>query len=497
MKFTISDIIHNNSLRTRLLTGTEGLAHNVRWAHVCELADPTEWLGEGDLLMTTGMGIPAEPDAQREYVERLTHAKVSGLMIGENMQAPADLTTLCEAAGERGFPVLMTHYSIPFSAVTRAIVDADRQQEFERQSAISRVYESARMGLRDIGVGSLLDRLGKDVRSSLYLFDTQSLVPWQGNLPPLPDSWHQAIHSRRQELRGAQPAVLRCIRADTNDEAMVMALPTQPSCSILAISGDLLDYGLLHHVAAVAGNELERLQAEQERQLRLGSELLDDLLQQRIAERAGKERLQEILGTVEPAVMALARPAKELPTGWQKQLLRQRQDFLLRSQGDEVIFLMASSDAAGVIQKALGCSMGLSNALGHPERIIETLREARLALAHTSVQRPLAHYGSSHTTAPWLPDSLDEAQRLHRDVLGALLDYDLQQNTQFNQTLRTFLEHNRSWQKAAQHLNVHKQTLVYRIRRIEEITGRSLDSTEDVAVLWIALRAGDIAGAGE
>ncbi|MFJ4443426.1 PucR family transcriptional regulator [Pseudomonas sp. NPDC089422] len=497
MKFTISDIINNSSLRTRLLTGTEGLALTVRWAHVCELADPTEWLGEGDLLMTTGIGIPAEPGAQSEYLERLIHAKVSGLMIGENMQAPADLSALCEAASDRGFPVLMTHYSIPFSAVTRAIVDADRQQEFERQNAVSRVYESARMGLRGIGVASLLERLGKDVRSSLYLFDTQQLAPWQGNLQTLPETWRQATLSRRQELRGAQPAVLRCIRADTNDEAMVMALPTQPSCSILATSGDLLDYGLLHHVAAVIGIELERLQAEQERQLRLGSELLDDLLQQRIAERAGKERLQEILGTVEHAVLALARPANELPTGWQHQLLRQRQDFLLRSQGDELIFLLVSSDAAEVIQKSLGCPLGLSNALGHPGRIIETLREARLALAHASVQRPLVHYGSSHTTAPWLPDSLDEAQRLHRDVLGSLLDYDLQQSTQFNQTLRTFLEHNRSWQKTAQQLNVHKQTLVYRIRRIEEITGRSLDSTEDVAVLWIALRSGDIAGAGE
>ncbi|MNG33277.1 Purine catabolism regulatory protein [compost metagenome] len=59
--------------------------------------------------------------------------------------------------------------------------------------------------------------------------------------------------------------------------------------------------------------------------------------------------------------------------------------------------------------------------------------------------------------------------------------------------MRVFLEDNRSWQKAAQRLNVHKQTLVYRIRRIEEITGRSLESTEDVAVLWIALRCADIA----
>ena len=36
------------------------MKNTVLWAHVCELADPTQWLGEGDLLMTTGIGIPAE-----------------------------------------------------------------------------------------------------------------------------------------------------------------------------------------------------------------------------------------------------------------------------------------------------------------------------------------------------------------------------------------------------------------------------------------------------
>ncbi|MNR49277.1 Purine catabolism regulatory protein [compost metagenome] len=106
-------------------------------------------------------------------------------------------------------------------------------------------------------------------------------------------------------------------------------------------------------------------------------------------------------------------------------------------------------------------------------------------------------YASAQSEQPWLPASLEEATRIHRSVLGPLADYDQHQGTQLQQTLRVFLEHNRSWQKTAQHLNIHKQTLVYRVRRIEEITDRSLDSTEDVAVLWIALRANEIATAKE
>ncbi|MCY1482833.1 Purine catabolism regulatory protein-like family protein [compost metagenome] len=493
MPLSIHDIIESAPLRTRLLGGSAGLSRRLRWAHVCELADPSEWLGEGDLLMTTGIGIPPEADAQRLYVERLAQAKVAGLMIGENMQAPADIEALREAAERLGFPLLLTHYSVPFSAVTRAILDAGRQEEFDRRNAIAHVYESARMGLRGIGVGALLERLHKDVQASLYLFDARSLGSWLQGLQPLPEEWRQALLARRLELRGAAPAVLRCTRADSADEALVMALPTQPACEILASGGELLDYGLLHHVVAVLGIELERLQVEQERQLRLGSELLDDLLQQRLAERAARERLEQLQCPAEQAVMALARPG-ELAGDWQQQLRRQGLEFLVRSQGQELMVLLADPDSAARLQAALGCPLGLGNPLGHPARALEALREARLALAHASTQRPLVAYASAQAEQPWLPGSLDEAARVHRSVLGPLLDYDQQQGTQLHQTLRVFLEQNRSWQKAAQHLNVHKQTLVYRVHRIEEITGRSLDSTEDVAVLWIALRAGDIAG---
>ena len=52
-----------------------------------------------------------------------------------------------------------------------------------------------------------------------------------------------------------------------------------------------------------------------------------------------------------------------------------------------------------------------------------------------------------------------------------------------------FLRCNRSWQTAADELFIHKQTLVYRMRRVEEITGRKLSQTTAIAELWIAISA--------
>ena len=484
MPFHIQDILDNASLRTRLLGGSEGVGRRLRWAHVCELTDPTEWLGEGDLLMTTGIGIPAQAQAQRDYLQRLAGARISGLMIGENMQAPEDIQALQDEACRLGFPLLMTDYAVPFSAVTRA----SKQEEHERRSAVTRIYESARIGLRGLGLAGLLRRLCSDVRTQLYLFDTATLQPWQEGLPRLPDSWRAMLAQRRS----VPDTVTRCSNGE--QEALVMPLPSLATCEILATGGELLDYGLLHHIVAVLGIELERAQVEHERMLRLGSELLDDLLQQRLTERAAQERLVQLNCPLEAACLVLARATGELPKHWQQRLQRLGMGLLVRHQGNELILLLSDPAQAQALQAELDCTLGHSNPLGHALRAVEALREARLALAHANRQRPLVAYADAQGEQSWLPASLEEARRVHRRVLGALADYDAQQGGQLQHTLRVFLEQNRSWQKAAQLLNVHKQTLVYRIRRIEEITERSLDSTEDVAVLWIALRSAQIGG---
>jgi purine catabolism regulator len=63
-------------------------------------------------------------------------------------------------------------------------------------------------------------------------------------------------------------------------------------------------------------------------------------------------------------------------------------------------------------------------------------------------------------------------------------------------TIRTWLEHDRQTDKAAHALHIHANTLLYRVRRFEQITGRSLSSTEALAETWLALRAAATLSAG-
>lgn len=54
------------------------------------------------------------------------------------------------------------------------------------------------------------------------------------------------------------------------------------------------------------------------------------------------------------------------------------------------------------------------------------------------------------------------------------------------QTLRTFLEHDGGIGRTAAALQIHRQTLVYRLRKIEQLTGNKPSSTAGASRFWLA-----------
>jgi hypothetical protein len=82
-------------------------------------------------------------------------------------------------------------------------------------------------------------------------------------------------------------------------------------------------------------------------------------------------------------------------------------------------------------------------------------------------------------------------QAFRASLLSPLLDYDADHGTELVRTLRVFLDCSGSWTKAAEAMFVHVNSLRYRMRRAEELTGRDLGSLADQAALLLALRLAD------
>ena len=80
----------------------------------------------------------------------------------------------------------------------------------------------------------------------------------------------------------------------------------------------------------------------------------------------------------------------------------------------------------------------------------------------------------------------------YQAVLGKLQEYDEQNTSDLVKSLACFLEANGHWGDAAEKLFVHRHTLRYRMKRVEEITGRDLDQSQDRMEFWLALKAKEL-----
>ncbi|MFE4851330.1 PucR family transcriptional regulator, partial [Streptomyces sp. NPDC056689] len=89
-----------------------------------------------------------------------------------------------------------------------------------------------------------------------------------------------------------------------------------------------------------------------------------------------------------------------------------------------------------------------------------------------------------------VPLLADDAVRAFADgLLRALKDHDATGRGDLVASLRAWLSRHGQWDAAAADLGVHRHTLRYRMRRVEEILGRSLDDPDVRMELWLALKA--------
>jgi purine catabolism regulator len=126
-----------------------------------------------------------------------------------------------------------------------------------------------------------------------------------------------------------------------------------------------------------------------------------------------------------------------------------------------------------------------------------TFHEARCALEAAALANgsspPVASYRDLGAFQLLLSLQDDDALRLYCDsVLGPLEDASGEYGDELIRSLEAFIEQNGQWERAARELYCHRHTLRYRIRRVEQLTGRDLSSARDRIEFWLALRAREL-----
>ena len=179
---------------------------------------------------------------------------------------------------------------------------------------------------------------------------------------------------------------------------------------------------------------------------------------------------------------AVARALVEL--GVPHLLLRHRKLYVL---------VPASDDVAEAVASVPGVSVGASRPFPLGRRLGAPRREALWALFRAAERRAtLVRFQQDEDEDAWLPQDTSALLDLVDRVLGPALRHDERRRTALASSVRAWLQAERRTDAAARALGVHPNTLAYRIRRFEQLTGRDLSVTADIVDVWLALRAQEI-----
>ncbi|GAB88749.1 PucR family transcriptional regulator [Gordonia rhizosphera] len=145
--------------------------------------------------------------------------------------------------------------------------------------------------------------------------------------------------------------------------------------------------------------------------------------------------------------------------------------------------------ALGELGSVFDRRVGVSRAFAVPAEIASALDEARLArrCAPAGVTTVIRY--ESLSLALLLVRIPGAAREVAGRTLGALLELPDEERDEMMATLEAWFECDGSTAATAERLHYHRNTVLYRLRKIGDLTGRSVDKPIDAAELYVALRA--------
>ena len=498
MAMNVKELLAEPQLGLHLLAGEAGLEHSIAWSHTSDLPKLWEWVSPGVLLMTNGLSIPADAQAQVRMAESLVAAGAVALAVGEQMHAPEFSAEFLEACNSLPLPLVSVPYPLPFIAISRSIAEASLLEESRRIKQTARIYDLLRKATTPGETwAQLLGGITEEIHAQLYVVDGRCLHPWQPGDPRLPDDLLARV--RRISDVGTSATRHFLWSTDGGDSLLVMEIPTHPHALLVVLpeAEAKPDGVVLLHAATVLGLGLSRSALSMESQYRSGGEFLQQAFEARIGVAEANRRLDEF-GIPAGAVRILAVPHQAesgLPEV-HRALWRHGVNSIC-AVGEGKLHLLVSEHCPQelllhVFDRQL--PIGLSTPVD-PSDIQRGLRESLWALgqARASGVRLLGYSeGGSWFGLGGHRDGEELVQRL----LGPVMEHDRTNQTEFMLTLKTYLENQRSAQKVATLLFVHRQTIIYRMRKISELSGLDLAETASVAQLWLAFQVHDALDTG-
>ncbi|MDQ0254309.1 carbohydrate diacid regulator [Evansella vedderi] len=133
-------------------------------------------------------------------------------------------------------------------------------------------------------------------------------------------------------------------------------------------------------------------------------------------------------------------------------------------------------------EQGIDVFVGIGTTEKEPDKLHRSYHAARKALLVSKKKSTITFYNEL-TLDIALTEITEETRRIVvRKVLGEIAN-----DNELLETLKAYIQHNCSIKETAKYLHIHINTLHYRLKRINELTGMPLKETENLVSFYLAL----------
>jgi PucR family transcriptional regulator, purine catabolism regulatory protein len=522
MGVTVADLLELPGLGLKLVAGKAGVDDGITWAHSSDLLDPTPWLSGGEMLLTTGMNLEHSPPSQRVYVKRLIDAGVSGLGFGVGFGFEAAPLGIVEEADANDFPVVEVPYPVPFIAITKAVFNRLAQDRLrEAQASVEVQDRFCSLVAQGSGPADLLEEVVGLAGGWAMLFNLKGRVlaaaAATSAVPPLPEEVWGSLPFELARREGPRAI------SESGPQGSRIGLPVKvgkraEAVLVLGREGRIEQpvRMIVHHAVTILALLLSSRRAIVQAEQRVAGDVLSDAYSGLLT-GADLERRLALIGfsnDMKPTALVID-SGRELGDSCLAELQWFVEGGLTARSitarvgvlGGRVVALVDGEEVEGIAASLLHELEEASDELGIPAGILRVgvgmavdpvnIRHSYLlALFALRAAQPGRRVGSQADLGSYGlllgAQPRPALEGFVRSLLGPLIDRDEARSSDLMASLRAYLRAGGHWEEGARALGVHRHTLRYRVRRVEELLGRNLSDAEDRLELWLALKAAEV-----
>jgi len=496
MPTSVRDLVSAEELGLELLVDGD-LDRSIRWVHVTELADASPYLVGDEFVLTAGVWRGRRHSAQG-FVDALRTRRVAGIGYGlleGDTGVPAAVQKACRDAA---VPLVAVPVRTPFVAISQWFVErltADREHDLRITVELTAdLLGAAEAASPDDALAEVTRLLARSTGSPVWIATARGVArAAEGDVPASADQ-RRIVAAARAGISQVDGWTLQPIGVGAG----------QVWVAVRSTVLDRLDLrARIDTARPVVGLILARESAVRESERRLAGEIVSLILGRQVEVAAARMPYYG-LDPEAPSVAVVC------AVGERDQALTAAEEWLSVTGNTGVVALRADElmlviDAEGLADTAsahrvatdfarwVGATAGGTGAIAPTamslRRSLVQARQACTLARRRGGGAVVSHDAAgSHSMLLALQDQ-DVLDSFRESLLAPLESYDVDHGGVLVTTLRTFLDTGGRWQETATALHIHVNTLRHRLDRVEQLTGRQLDTTPDRVDLWLALQA--------